>query len=134
MGNSHNTFILKPKGICFTPRYIKITDSGRKQYQIFYKDLILASLQTFDDKSGACYEPDITDITKNMEGDLILYGFGNTRWQIRMEETGKTAGSALSDLAAHAPHILIGRQTWIDIENEEELETLGNMVNLMGRC
>lgn len=134
MKNNQNIFMLKPKKICFKTNYIEITDLGRKQYQIFYKDLILASLQIFDDKSGACYEPEITDITKDLEGDLLLYDCRHICWQIRLEGIGKTAGALLPELSVHAPHILIGKQTWIDIENEKDFEEIGNMVNLMSRC
>lgn len=126
--------ILKPKRLLLSSNRIEITDNHMEQYQIPYRDLIFASLIITDGEKGLCYEPEITEITKDLEGDLILYDCWHTRWQIRLDGTGKRAGSLLSELATHAPHILIGRQTWVDMEDEADFEEISNMVKLMNRC
>ena len=43
----------------------------------------------------------------------------------------KTAQAMLSELAMHAPHILIGRQTWVDLEDADAFAEIANMVDLM---
>lgn len=123
--------ILKPSGIRFTGSCIKLGDSRSGEYRIPYKDLVLAGIRIYDKASGSYYEPEVTDITKDMEGDLILYDFRHVRWQIRTEASGKRAGALIEELAVRRPGILIGRQTWADIENDEDFEEIGNMVRLM---
>lgn len=124
--------ILKPSGIRFTGSCIKLRDSRSGEYRIPYKDLVLAGIRIYDKFSGSYYEPELTDITKDMEGDLILYDFRHVRWQINTEVSGKRAGALIEELAVRWPCILIGKQTWADIENEGDFEEIGNMVRLMG--
>lgn len=126
--------ILKPSGIRFTGSCIKLRDSRSGEYRIPYKDLVLAGIRVYDKESGFYYEPEVTDITKDMDGDLILYDFRHVRWQIRTEVSGKRAGALIEELAMRSPGTLIGRQTWADIDNEEDFEEIGNMARLMGRC
>lgn len=134
METTQSTIIVKPKQLCLTSNEIEIIDCRMKQYRIPYGDLILATLIISNEEKGICCEPEITEITNELEGDLILYDCRHIRWQIPLKGTGRTAGSLLSELAAYAPHILIGKQTWIDIENEKDFEEIGKMVNLMSRC
>lgn len=122
---------LRPSGIRFTGSCIKMRDPRSGEYRIPYKDLVLAGIRIYDKVSGSYYEPEVTDITKDMEGDLILYDLRHVRWQIRTEVSGKRAGALIEELAVRWPGILIGRQTWADIENDEDFAEIGNMVRLM---
>lgn len=124
---------LKPKKIRFMEKYIKITDSYSRGYKIPYKNLVQAWIRR-KDGSGAVYEPDIMDITEDMEGDLFFRDSKNCCFEIQTELTGRPAGEMLSELSIHAPYILIGKPDWIDPEDEDMFTELSSMVSLMSEC
>lgn len=125
---------LKPEQIRFTGSGIKIKDSLRGRYKIPYKELITASVEVYDEDSGIYYEPEITDITEEMEGDLLLYNNQHHLWRIRTERLNKPAGSLLAELVRYAPYIMVGRQTWLDLEDAAAFAEAGSMVELMRQC
>ena len=110
---------------------MKILDSHRGRYKIPYQKIVSAFLRIQDGESGICYEPEITDITRDMNGDLILYDTENSRWRIQMDLAESTAGSVLADLAVRAPYILIGRQSWLDVDEEEDFAEAVRMTAVM---
>lgn len=123
--------VLKPQKICFAKNCIKITDSRTGSYEIPYRELVLAGIRIRDRETGGFYEPEITEITEDMEGELLLRDSGNCRFIIGTGQTGRAAGSMLSELSMHAPYILIGNQDWFDSNDKEEFGEVDGMVKLM---
>ncbi len=99
---------LRPERIQFSSHSMKISDPDHGGYKIPYREIVLASLLAPGREEGTCYEPEITDITGDMEGDLILCDSKCCKWRIHPELTGMTAGSLLENLIIHAPYILVG--------------------------
>lgn len=123
--------VLKPTDIQFTEKWLETVDSHTGRYRLLYEDIVHAGLRIYDRNSGEWYEPEITEITKGMEGDLVLCDHQSCQWTIHTDLMEKTAQTILSELAMHAPYILIGRQTWIDLEDEDVFTEISNMVDLM---
>lgn len=125
---------LKPEQIRFTGSGIKIKDSCGGRYKIPYKELVMASVEVFDEDSGIYYEPEITDITEEMEGDLLLYNNQHRLWRIQTDGLDKPTGTLLAELVRYAPYIIVGRQTWLDMEDAAAFAEAGSMVELMREC
>lgn len=126
--------ILKPQKVEFTRSGIRVTEALAGTFKIPYKEIIYAGIRVYDTETGIDYEPELAEITGSMDGDLVLYGTQGRRWKIQTDQTGKTAGSMLSELAQSAPYILAGGHTWIDLEKEEDFSEIEKMVNLMREC
>lgn len=122
---------LRPERIHLSGSSMKILDSHRGRYKIPYQEIVSAFLRIPDRESGIYYEPEVTDITRDMNGDLILYDTENSRWRIQMDLAESTAGSVLADLAVRAPYILIGRQPWLDVDDEEDFAEAVRMTAAM---
>lgn len=125
---------IKPDKISFRKNFIMIKELKTGKYRILYKDIVLAKIRVKGDEEGSYQEPEITDITGNMEGDLILYDRQHTRWVIQPDRTGKKAGELLKELCIHAPYIMVGNQDWFDCSEEADFEMVGQMVSLMREC
>lgn len=126
--------ILKPTDIQFTEKWLEAVDSHTGRYQILYEDIVQAGLRVYGQKSEAWYEPEITEITKGMDGDLVICDQQGCQWVLHTDLIEKTAQAMLSELAMHAPHILIGRQAWVDLEDEDAFAEISDMVELMRQC
>lgn len=126
--------ILKPTDIQFTEKCIEIVDSHIGSCRIPYEDIVMSGLRIYDRELKDWYEPEITEITRDMEGDLVFLDSRGCRWVVYTELMEKTAEALLSELVMHAPHILVGRQTWIDLEDEDSFSEASSMVDLMRRC
>lgn len=123
-----------PERIRFTEKCIQIADSRMGKRRIPYAELVLAGIRIVDRESGACFEPEITEITREMDGELYLCNAENCRYRIRTERSGRTAGSLISELGRRAPYILIGKQVWFDPDDKEAFEEVESMVKLMRGC
>lgn len=126
--------ILKPTNIQFTKKWLEAVDSRAGRYRIPYEDIVQASLRVYDQQAETWYEPEITEITEGMEGDLVICNHQGCQWVIRTELMKKTAQAMLSELVMYAPYILVGRQTWVDLEDEETFAEISDMVDLMRQC
>lgn len=124
---------LRPEKIRFMENCLRITDPRFGKIKIPYKNLVQVWIRR-KDGSGVPYEPDIMDITEDMEGKLFFRDSENRCFAIQTELTGRPAGKILSDLSIHAPYILIGKPDWIDPEDEEMLAEIDSMVGLMREC
>lgn len=125
---------LRPEEIRFKKKYMEIRDSQYGICRIPYKEMVLAYINVRDEESDRCYRPDITEITKNMGRDLILYDSQHCCFNIQMDLTEKTAGAVLGELTRHAPYILAGGQEWFDEEDKEQFFRIGEMVEIMRGC
>lgn len=123
--------IFTPENIHFTEKCIQISDSRMGKYRIPYRELVLAGIIVFDKKSGDRFEPEITEITEEMDGELYFCNSRNRYFRVRTNCLGRTAGSLISELGRRAPYILIGKQTWFDPDDKESFEEVSNMVSLM---
>lgn len=132
MGERQN-ITLKPEKIRFTENCIRMTDSQAGGYKIPYKNLVQVWIRG-KDRTGAMYEPEIMDITEDMEGELLIRDSKNCFFEIQTELTGKTAGGMLSELSMRAPYILVGKTNWIDLEDDDEYAEISKMLKLMRKC
>lgn len=126
--------VLQPKEISFKRKYMKIKDLQYGNYRIPYEEIVLAYLSAEDAESGGYYKPGIADITRDMDGDLVLYGCRRDRFTIHTDLLKETAGVMLEELAIRAPYILVGAQDWFDEEDEEQFSQIGEMVEIMRGC
>lgn len=122
---------LRPVKISFTASCIKIADLNCGKYRVPYKGIVLACLCVCDGESDVGYEPEITDITGDMDGELILYDAGRRRIRIKTDLAGKTAGAFFLELAIRAPYILLGGQPWLCMEEKADYAQAGEMVRVM---
>lgn len=99
---------LKPEKIQFHSNGIKILGSESDSYMIPYNGIIKACVSVYDKQSGIYYEPDVMEITGEMEGDLLLYDSARRKWRLQTELTGQKAGTMIKELLMRAPYILIG--------------------------
>ena len=128
----HNmNLTLKPEEIRFSKRCIRISDPVSGTYRVPYKEIVSAWLSVRKESNGGIIEPDISEITDRMGGDLFLYDIRHSCWKIQTGLTGRTGGALLLELAFHAPYILLGGQNWIDLDDENDFAQAGRMVELM---
>lgn len=132
--NKNLNIILKPTNIRFTEKNIEIIDSHIRRYQLPYEDIVTTALRIYNQESEDWYEPEITEITRDMEGDLVLRDNRRGYWIIHTDLMEKTAGAILLELVMHAPYILVGRQIWVDLEDEDAFAEISGMVDLMRQC
>ncbi|MEY8324073.1 hypothetical protein AALB47_09185 [Lachnospiraceae bacterium 54-11] len=125
---------LTVRQIDFTRNSIKVTDIYSDKYQFPYKEIVFASLSILDKETCEFYEPEITEITKEMKGDLLLYDSHGCKWRFQTDLSGKTAGVVFLELSLHAPYIVLGGQSWFEAENEDDFNEIKNMVSLMRQC
>lgn len=123
-----------PEKIYFTKKCVQIVDTRMGKYRIPYGELVMAGIKIFNRESGACFEPEITEITEETDGELYLCNSENCYFLIRTERAGRTAGSLIEELSRRAPYILIGRQTWFDPDDDEAFAEVDSMVKLMRGC
>lgn len=122
---------LRPERIQFGRDSMKISDSHYGGYKIPYQKIVVVCLSIPDKESGVYQEPEITDITADMEGDLILYDSDYCRWRIQTDLIDRTAGRLLEELAMLVPYLFMGEQSWLDVDNEEEFGEAVRMTNAM---
>ena len=126
--------ILRPEKISFKRSYLGIKDTTYGNRRIPYEEIVLGYLKVPDQESGGCYKPELTEITENMDGDLILYDYRHCCFQIKTDLVSETAGAMLGELTMHAPYILAGGQEWFDEHDERQFAEIGEMVEIMRGC
>lgn len=125
---------LRPEKVQFTGNCIRIADFHSGKYRIPFKEIVLACLCVCDEKSGIIYEPEITEITRDMEGELVIYNIFHCCFRLKTDLTGKTAGALFIELAMHAPYIMLGGKAWFDVENDADFAEIRHMAKLMRQC
>lgn len=126
--------ILKQTDIRFTEKYIEIMDTCIGRHQLPYEDIVITVLRIYNQESESWYEPEVTEITSDMKGDLVIHDNRGGHWIIHTDLMEKTAGAMLSELVMQAPYILIGRQNWVDLGDENAFAEVSGMVDLMRQC
>lgn len=125
---------LRPENILFEDESVRVVDARTGKHRLFYSEIVLACLRVWDQKKKQYWEPEITDITSDMEGDLILYDKGHCRWEIRTDRSGKKAGSLLEEICIHAPFVMAGFQSWFDRSGRSDFERIAEMGEAMRVC
>lgn len=125
---------IMPEKVLFRENCIIITDSENGRYRILYKDIIYAYIRIQDSDTGECLAPEITDITKETDGELILYDNERRQWIIRTDRTREKAGMLFEKLCIHVPYILAGGQDWFNCSQEEDFKMIGQMAEIMREC
>lgn len=125
--------ILRPERIQLTRSDIRLVDSMTGRYKIPYKELLAARIRIKNQISGVYYEPEITEISRDMRGDLIFYDRRRYRWQIQMDLIDQAAGAILVKLAVRAPYIFLGRESiaWSEQEEQEAFAGIVHIVEMM---
>ena len=111
--------------------FISITDAQHMKLRLLYSEIIVAYLEVPEGDTGRCYVPEITELSEDMEGCLVLYDRQYSRFEIYMEEEGVTGGYILKQLALHAPYIFLGYEPWLDEHDEKEFAEIKKMVSVM---
>lgn len=122
---------LRPEKLLFRKKTIIITGAENGKHRIPYSGIVMAYLRVPAGTAGAYREPEITEITGDMEGELILHDRADHRWEIATDLTGRAAGAWLEELCIHAPYILAGAQSWLEKPEEEHFAVLRSMAALM---
>ena len=125
---------IMPEKILFRKSFISLVEQERVKYRIPYKDIVVARIRVWDDKAKCYQEPEITEITGDMEGELVLYDRQHIQWVIQTDQSGRKAGSLLEELCIHAPYIMMGSQDWFNCSEEEDYKIIEQMVRTMRMC
>lgn len=123
-----------PEKLLFRRNFVLMTGPDTGKYQISYKDIIFTYIRIRDGETGHYLEPEIADITGEMEGEWILCDKEHRRWIVRTDRMGQKAGALFKELCIHAPYVLAGGQDWFDCSAEQDFETVRQMVGLMREC
>lgn len=130
----HLNIILEPTDIRFTGKCIEIIDPHIGRYQLPYEDIVQVSLRVYKQESKDWYEPEIAEITKDMDGDLVICNRWQNHFVLRMDQTGSMAGGVLGDLTRYAPHALFGAQPWLEEYDDRQFKEALEMVDIMKEC
>ena len=96
--------------------------------EIPYSELIIVYLAVKDNYSGGIYMPDITEITPDMDGFIMIYGRA-AEYELHTYKTHKTAGELFIEMAAHAGQGLFGYEQWIEEIRRDAFEEAGDMMS-----
>lgn len=125
---------IMPEKVLFQKNFINVIEPETGKYRIAYEDIVYAYIRIRDREGGNCLEPDITEITKETDGELIIYDREHRQWVIGTDRIRKKAGTLFEELCIRAPYILAGGQDWFDCSEKKDFEMIGQMVNLMRVC
>lgn len=125
------------KNIVFEKEYLKLTDRKEWEYQISYRELVFVYIESYNTESGeegSVTKPALEDITEETDGELVILDCGHCCWKLQTALSGKTAGAILRELGIRAPYLLLGRQAWMDENEEDDFEQARKMVQIMREC
>lgn len=125
---------IMPEKVLFQENSIDVIEPETGKYRIAYEDIVYAYIRIRNREEENCLKPEITEITKETDGELILYDREHRQWVIGTDRVGKKAGTLFEELCIHVPYILAGGQDWFDCSEEKDFEMIGQMVNLMRAC
>lgn len=111
---------------------LKIIDSRQKEYEIPYRDIVLAYIVSRDGEGIRVHE--IGDITEDMKGTLIIFNRWQNRFVLQADPAEYTAGSVFKKLVVCAPHALFGFQPWLNEYDGRQFEEAVEMVDIMREC
>lgn len=122
---------IQAKNIRCENNYIRVSDIRHAEFRFPYDELIAAYIEILDKKTKTFYRPELMELTEDMDGLFILYNDQFERFEIHLEQTRKTAGLILKQLAVYAPYLSLGYQPWLDEHDEEQFSDVKEMVSVM---
>lgn len=133
---------LQADELVFAADALRITDVRRDEYVIPYEEIVIAYIAVCSGEESETeqslrdsYAPEITDITKDTTGSLVLYNRQQNCFVIRMDSVGAvTAGQVIGKLTQYAPHALFGFQPWLNEYDDRQYEEILEMVDIMKEC
>lgn len=133
---------LQADELVFAADALRITDVRRDEYVIPYEEIVIAYIAVCSGEESETeqslrdsYAPEITDITKDTTGSLVIYNRQQNCFVIRMDSMGAvTAGQVIGKLTQYAPHALFGFQPWLNEYDDRQYEEILEMVDIMKEC
>lgn len=133
---------LQADELVFAADALRITDVRRDEYVIPYEEIVIAYIAVCSGEESETeqslrdsYAPEITDITKDTTGSLVIYNRQQNCFVIRMDSVGTvTAGQVIGKLTQYAPHALFGFQPWLNEYDDRQYEEILEMVDIMKEC
>lgn len=133
---------LQADELVFAADALRITDVRRDEYVIPYEEIVIAYIAVCSGEESETeqslrdsYAPEITDITKDTTGSLVIYNRQQNCFVIRMDSVGAvTAGQVIGKLTQYAPHALFGFQPWLNEYDDRQYEEILEMVDIMKEC
>lgn len=125
---------IEPDQIIFGKSFMTAEKSQGEKYRIFYKDIVWAYISVQNDRTGCWEEPDIADVTEDLDGELVVCDRKRCRWVMQTDRSGQTAGSLLKKLCISAPYIVAGGQDWFDISKKPDFDMVRQMVKVKRAC
>lgn len=129
--------LLRADELIFEPKALRITDVHHEKYVIPYEEIALVYIAVSDGKEWdlkKCHMPEIIDITKDMDGALLIYNRQQGRFVVRTDRVKDTAGMMLEKLTRYAPHALFGFQPWLNEYDAGQFEEVLEMIDVMKEC
>ena len=126
--------VLEASKVQFTESGLTVIGFPYGVYRFPYRNMAYAYLCACDKPEEMYREPEIVELDKDVDGELVLYDSACCRYRIRTNRLGRTAGSLLIDLAMHAPYIVLGRQEWFDVSCERDFIEIRDMVDVRRQC
>ena len=115
----------------FKRNHLILTDTGNTEIMVPYKELVAAYIEIPDKRTGHVIRPDISEVTEELEGCLVLYDREYRRIRIHPRGGGEGAGAILKQLAVHAPYLFWDYMPWLDEGDQEEFFRIREMVSVM---
>lgn len=133
---------LQADELVFAADALRITDVRRDEYVIPYEEIVIAYIAVCSGEESETeqslrdsYAPEITNITKDTTGSLVIYNRQQNCFVIRMDSVGAvTAGQVIGKLTQYAPHALFGFQPWLNEYDDRQYEEILEMVDIMKEC
>ena len=95
--------------------------------------MVLAYLEVYDAKTGEAKKPEIQDITKEMDGSLIIWNQRCTMFRIELSGQPEHAGTIFTQLARHIPFAFLGNTPWREIEDDKDFHQMMEMIRMHKR-
>lgn len=115
----------------FKRSYLILTDTQNMQITVPYRELVAAFLELHDERTGDVLHPDISEVTEEMEGCLVLYDREYRRIRVHSAGREEGTGAILKSLAVHAPYLFWDYMPWMDEGDQEEFFRIREMVSVM---
>lgn len=117
--------------ISFKRNCLVMADTRNMEIMMPYKELVAAYIEICDERTGSIAHPDISEVTEELEGCLVLYDREYRCIRVRPVGREKRAGAILKQLAIHAPYLFWDYMPWMDEGNQEEFFNIRQMVSAM---
>ena len=130
-GRHPATDVRRLKDIQFEKDSVSMTDVMNREFQMPYDAIIMAYIEDKNKETREVYRLELTDITEDAGGEVVLYDRRRCRIKLQVEDTGQKAGNILKQLAQRAPYILMDSGGWLEESDDAEFSEAERMVSLM---